>query len=140
MHAPTSHTAPRRVVVFVLLAAFGCLQVASLFHAATERHAVCPEHGELVHVSTDSGVLALAGAGDTSPETRAHAGTPTDQGAHDHDHCYLCPSSRVQASLPSAETLAAAAPEAHATHGIVATDTPIAAQRYLVAPKQSPPA
>jgi hypothetical protein len=138
----------------LLVLAFVVGQVGSFVHAAFERHAVCAEHGEIVHVPHDlpehghvaPGVPGLRGTLGLAAE-RAQA--PRDLDAlrdgstageeHAHEHCYLCPVSREPlAPGPSGDAIAAVMPAAVplSLPAVVATsDRP----RYIIAPKTSPP-
>ena len=125
----------------LLAVVFVASQVGSYLHAATEHHARCPEHGELIHV--DAPPAADTAATETAPGTThdGHALRNGTHGAdsHEHDHCYLCSVSRERlGTVPSAETTAPvmAAVVAHAQPAVVAHS---GQSRYVIAPKTSPP-
>jgi hypothetical protein len=104
-------------------------------HADAVQHAVCAEHGEIIHLS------AAAAAPGTVASATAQVRAPLDveRGA-DHDVCELCATARERVGAPTA---VAAAP--------FASLTPIPAPptagdgaghicRLRLAPKTSPPA
>jgi hypothetical protein len=132
----------------LLVLAFVVGQVGSFVHAAFERHTVCSEHGEIVHVPH-----GMPEHGHVAPGTPAladeHARAPRDLDAirdgaaagdeHAHEHCYLCPASREPLTpRPSGDALAAVMPAAvaFALPAVVATSD---RARYIIAPKTSPP-
>jgi hypothetical protein len=126
-------------------------QLASHLHAVSERHARCPEHGELVHVdarplATATGPMAATAATgrDTATDT-SHGDADAlrrDASAadgHEHDHCYLCPVSRERlGTVPNAGAIAAAMP-AVVAHSMPAVVAQSGRPRYVIAPKTSPP-
>lgn len=145
----------------LLVLAFVVGQVGSFVHAAVERHTVCSEHGEIVHVphGTPADERAAAGApghiaaGDVDTAATADEQAPRDvdvdldvlrDGAavgdeHAHEHCYLCPASREPLSpAPSGDAIAAVMPAAVqiSLPARVATGD---RARYTLAPKTSPP-
>jgi len=103
-------------------------------HLLTAHHAVCPEHGELVHADAVSG-----SAHDDAPSGGALA-SPGSESGHHHDHCGLAgPGSRSQ---PATTT----GPVALAMPSSVTPVVPTFMARCVVAravvsyaPKQSPP-
>jgi hypothetical protein len=115
-------------------------QLGSHLHAATEHHARCPEHGELVHVDAPlaAGTVAMAAAtspGDSDALRNAAAGVD----GHEHDHCYLCPVSRERlGTTPNADAIAAVMP-AVVAHSLPAMVAHGGQPRYIIAPKTSPP-
>lgn len=130
----------------LLALVFVVSQVGSYLHAATEHHARCPEHGELVHIDLGA-PLAAAAAAETDRATRPDdpdGGDALRDGAaagegHEHEHCYLCPVSRERlGTISNTDTILAAAPAAVASPlpaVVVHGDRP----RYVLAPKTSPP-
>jgi hypothetical protein len=123
-------------------------QLASHLHAVSERHARCPEHGELVHVdalplAAATGPMAATGrdsAADTSPgDVDALRKDASAADGHEHDHCYLCPVSRERlGTVPNAGAIAAAMP-AVVAHSMPAVVAQSGRPRYVIAPKTSPP-
>lgn len=141
---PSRHTRSARIqgLSALLVIAFLGSSLGSFVHKATERHARCPEHGEVIHVSSASGLAAAAVelAGAPADGLGAVARTPADNAAgHEHEHCYLCPTSRERVGLVAAHSLllpihaasSAATPSSHAA--------PPSLALYLLAPKTSPP-
>jgi hypothetical protein len=147
----------------LLVLAFVAGQIGSYVHAAVERHAVCPEHGEIIHVPEhvpehmpdhglpghgtdglvphrDSGLADEDARAEASPvvgDALRDASAASDE--HAHEHCYLCPASRESLTPgPSGDALAAAIPEVAALSlpAVVATSD---RARYIIAPKTSPP-
>jgi hypothetical protein len=126
-------------------------QLGSLLHAVSERHARCPEHGELVHVdalplaAATGPMAATAATGrDTATETDlgdadALRGTASTGEGHEHDHCYLCPVSRERLGpVPNTGAIAAVTP-AEVAHSLPAVVAPSGRRGYVIAPKTSPP-
>jgi hypothetical protein len=124
------------LVALVLVAS----QIGSHLHAATERHARCPEHGELVHVdelpraAATSAVAASAAASDALRDTSA----ASDE--HAHEHCYLCPASRERLAPGQDAGVIAAVLPAAVSHPLPAVASAPGQPRYVIAPKTSPPA
>ena len=138
--SPTSRNARVSAIGLIAAVAFVGGQLLSGYHSLTERHVVCSEHGETLHLPGQSETLA----GD-SDEQKAHSGShvqPAEpvQGGHEHEHCHLCPTSR--------EPLALAAPVGQSFDqvaqarqlAIPPAELPAASNLYLFAPKTSPPA
>lgn len=130
--------------------AFVVAQVGSYVHAAFERHTVCAEHGEIVHVP-GHGLPGRMEPGRMEPGlARGQAEAPRE--AHDalrdgsaasdehaHEHCYLCPASRESLTPgPSGDAIAAVMPDVvpFSLPAVVATSD---RARYIIAPKTSPP-
>lgn len=136
----------------LLVLAFVAGQIGSYLHAAVERHAVCPEHGELIHVPEhgmpadglvphrDSGLVDEDARAEASPvvgDALRDGSAASDE--HAHEHCYLCPASRESLTPgPSGNALAAAMPDVVplSLPAVVATSD---RARYIIAPKTSPP-
>lgn len=145
----------------LLVLAFVAGQIGTYVHAAVERHAVCPEHGEIIHVPEhvpdhglpehgasahglvphrDSGLADEDARAEASPvvgDALRDAAAASDE--HAHEHCYLCPASRESLTpAPSGDALAAAMPDVVplALPAVVATSD---RARYIIAPKTSPP-
>ncbi len=125
-------------------------QLGSQWHALTERHARCPEHGELVHIDAMTGPLPATMTMTAAAVTGAEAGTAAGDAdalrdgaaaadGHEHDHCYLCPVSRERLGMvPNAGAISAAMP-AVVAHSLPAVIAQSGRQRYVIAPKTSPP-
>lgn len=117
---------------FLLLQLLGAELWPALHHALF-KHAVCAEHGELVHVAAhdDDGAAAPSGA----TEILA-AGADEDA----HDHCRLPPGTQQPAAEPDAAALLGiASPPCGA--GVLSRDEnlPNSIPLLALAPKQSPP-
>jgi hypothetical protein len=116
---------------------FVASQLGSYLHAATEHHARCPEHGELIHVDAAGGDVVEIG--DAADATEGAALRSAATGDHEHDHCYLCPVSRERpGTLSHAGAIAAVTP-AVIEHALPAAAAHVGQPRYLIAPKTSPP-
>jgi hypothetical protein len=117
---------------------FVASQLGSYLHAATEHHARCPEHGELIHVDAPAGATVAVEAADASAAEGAALRSAGDEG-HEHDHCYLCPVSRERlGTISHADAIAAATPVVIA-HALPAAAMHVGQPRYVIAPKTSPP-
>lgn len=131
-----------RVAALLALTVFLGSQLAGALHTATERHAVCPEHGEIIHLSDDDGnTLALAERSHQSehggPEARPSAPLPSED---DHDHCDLCPTSRERGALSSPVAHSVTSAELAVDSQVITWRDPSASDLYILAPKNSPPA
>jgi hypothetical protein len=136
----------------LLVLAFIVGQVGSFVHAAFERHTVCSEHGEIVHVpgqgpqpgpAHDQAELGTIGLADEHAEAPRDLDAVRDGSAagdeHAHEHCYLCPASREPLTpSPSGDAIAVVMPAAvsFSLPAVVATS---GRARYIIAPKTSPP-
>ncbi len=123
-----------RLVSRILLA----LQVVSLGHLLTVRHATCPEHGDVIH-------LEHSIEAPTAPDVGLPGGSPTIAAAPvaiegDHDHCQACTetnrrSAVLRPSAPILKNLAVAVhPPCSSKDAVFA---PI--DLILLSPKSSPP-
>lgn len=136
------HSSRTRGLAVLVMMAFLGSSLASYIHKAVERHARCPEHGEIIHVR---GELAQApessptSPASPSPGSHAQPASPEDSG-HEHEHCYLCPNSHQRLGMVAADsTLGNTQPMLPRTAtGVVAA--PIHSDIYILAPKTSPPA
>lgn len=126
---------PAAAALSVLLAvAFVGTNLAAFFHAATERHETCDEHGELIHMAT------AAVERDAAPaEASLFAAGETEAPGAEHGHCQLCPCAQPQVEVVSAPAIIAGP-------AIAAGDRALPSQRavadagiYRLAPKTSPP-
>lgn len=122
----------RRHGAALLVTAFLGGQLIGLVHQSTERHAVCPEHGELIHDRAVAGPAAARGS-----EARGLPESPR----HEHDPCELAVASRERVHRPPAAPLCLtpdlprrqpAPPSAREGSASLAL--------YRTAPKTSPPA
>lgn len=135
-----SHHARSRILqgqAALLALVFVASQLAGYLHAATEHHARCPEHGELIHV--DAPAEAASRPAVATPAEDDHALRTAAADDHEHDHCYLCPVSRERlGTVPDTGALAAVLP-AEIGHATPAAVAPTGRPRYIIAPKTSPP-
>lgn len=106
-------------------------QLGTFAHLAFEEHAVCPEHGEVVH------------AGHAEPATHEVDGPSLfGEGEHEHDECLIAIAPRTPAAATAAHAELPEPPaliEAPAALAAAHQHRPFS-RRYLQAPKQSPPA
>jgi len=124
------------VLASVTLAA----QISSVAHMALVRHAICPEHGELIHPD-ELGGSAGAPRALAKPDATAIQSAPQLPTVHGHDHCLLA-SYRRQRIIPAAGTVALVAPTPMVGDSCLVADAPRPAlvALYRLAPKNSPPA
>lgn len=120
----------------LLALVFVASQLGSYLHAATEHHARCPEHGELIHVEATAGTGIAAATAD-APEGAALRSAADEE--HEHDHCYLCPVSRERPGTVSHTGAIAAMTPAVIEHALPAAASHTGRPRYVIAPKTSPP-
>ena len=124
-----------RSVAALILVAFVGGSLAGYFHQAVERHARCPEHGEAIHVTAEPAataqIAAAAGASWQRPGT--------EPGTHEHEHCYLCPSSRERSGSAAVQAWSPVALLSFPSRVEVAHSEAIFSEIYVLAPKTSPP-
>jgi hypothetical protein len=128
-----------RAAVALMAGFFLAAQVAISVHTATVVHAVCPEHGELIHLAghadADSALRAAADHRPAGLEPEAPV-----SGEHLHDICFVCTAQRAAMALTTPLALRwreVLVERAHAPPAYAAEIPP--SPRYLFAPKQSPP-
>ncbi len=92
----TERAAWLRFSVVVLLLEVLLAQVWPALHHAFFAHAICAEHGEVIHVSA----LSRAGAGQGRPTEKSVLADPEGDAAH--AHCQVPPGTRDPASEPDA--------------------------------------
>jgi hypothetical protein len=127
-----------RAIVLCALLLTGLL--GDSIHRAQVRHAVCPEHGDLVDVSSHASAAPHSAHTEKSTCQREHVDAGETNGSGHHDHCVL-------AALPKAESVSDApmpefGPEFLAVSTFAVPSTEVVASsfpRYLLAPKNSPP-
>jgi len=134
--------APRQLLRAIALCALlltGLL--GDSIHRAQVRHALCPEHGDLVDVAAHTSIAPHSLHAETGTCQREHVDAGETDGSGHHDHCLL-------AALPKAESVADAptpafGPEFLAVLPIAVPSAEVLTSsfpRYLLAPKNSPPA
>jgi hypothetical protein len=117
-----------------LVMAIVAAPIASSWHELTVRHVVCPEHGELTHVSASQS-LRLGGVPDSSSIEGQRVET-----TEGHDHCSLGFVVRSRALLSIVRSAARTTPPPIATRAIPDAATPPGRAFVLAsAPKTSPP-
>jgi hypothetical protein len=110
------------------------VQLAGWAHLASQRHATCAEHGEMIEVGGDAQAVELARPSGPRIELAS------SEEAHGHDHC-LTALQRHQRSVTSAPSGAAFGSVADLSHPTIAVDDAYVPQPLLlIAPKTSPPA
>jgi len=122
------------------LAAVGLLQLAqlaSLAHEASGPHLVCSEHGEAVHAPVSSGPsLALAAP---PPSVVAYV-AETMPRLHGHEHCPLAGVTHDTRAAGDGRLRLPDLPPPGPALALERLGPGLASvQRYLLAPKQSPP-
>jgi hypothetical protein len=132
--------ASRGWIALLLVAAFLASTTTERAHRAAVLHAVCGEHGELIHVAASPAALAALvcahPCGDEEPTAQHH-----ERGGTVHEHCRLGPLQREPAFQPP-EGLGLARSAPPAAHGLTppSIDPPRSEPLLMLAPKQSPPA
>ena len=123
---------PSRLGVLCLAIAYILLQLGGAWHLAQRGHARCAAHGEWIDVAHPATTKAPA----------THPGPLVDPApaSQEHDHCFVVEAARVRAVVCDGAPLE----PMHAT--LVAIVLPRGEEplgcgfdRYLLAPKQSPP-
>ena len=123
---------PSRLGIFCLAIAYLLLQLGAAWHLSQQGHARCAAHGEWIDVAhpatADASAPRPGPAVDPAPTSQAH------------DHCSVVEAARVRAVVCDGVPLE----PMHAT--LVAIVLPrgeepldVGFDRYLLAPKQSPP-
>ncbi len=138
MHRPRASYVYARRPVFAVLVLFVIGSIASSLHMALVRHAVCAEHGEVVHVAPAAPGPACDSALHEHNSFR-WSSTPGDSG-DEHDHCPVAVQARER---DVAWTPARVVVERHCPL-LVRTCAPNHApvptlSRLFLAPKHSPP-
>jgi hypothetical protein len=124
------------------LAAASCCLLGhgtNLTHFLFVRHAICAEHGDLVHAGEASEHAAAAHAG-LATAAPALQTMPTSEPAHGDEHCAIVSDRREHALRSSSQELHAPA-AADLAQSVAARAAPRAAvvPIFLLAPKSSPP-
>ncbi len=99
----TTRAAWLRFAVAFLLVELVVAQVWPALHHAFFAHAICPEHGEVIHVSA----LQRAASGPAQEAEKRVVADPERENAH--EHCQVPPGTRDPASAPALATGAAEA-------------------------------
>jgi hypothetical protein len=122
------------LLVAVLLTASSLSQVA---HFVLVQHAFCAEHGELLELSGASARAETPSASGDDQQTQV---TPRDA-SEEHDHCQLLARSQREQLAISPPIVAVAPAQVSAPLAIAAAQasTYDQLQRWLLAPKTSPP-
>jgi hypothetical protein len=109
-------------------------------HLLLVPHAVCPEHGELIHID-DAAVSGLRGAARHETLASAYRSAAEPTAVDVHDHCLVSALRREQSALRKARgTLVpvwVSLPIAYVEHAVA---LPKPGAVLLFAPKSSPPA
>jgi hypothetical protein len=130
-------------LALLLVAVFLAATTTERAHRAARLHAVCGEHGELIHVAaTPAALAALACAercGD-APDDAPDRAQPHQRRGAAHEHCRLGPLQR-EAAFEHADVPGPASSAPPAALGLAppSIDPPRAEPLLLFAPKQSPP-
>ena len=129
----------RRHVVAAVAWLILVTQGASFAHLLLVRHAVCPEHGELIHPDEVGTAAHVAPA--STPGNGSAAIGAADDASHEHGHCTVAVHRRHAISVPPARFIALLArPPVEAVQPPVSAARPAAIAIYRLAPKNSPPA
>jgi hypothetical protein len=133
------HSSRTRGLAALVVMAFLGNSLAGYIHKAVERHARCPEHGEIIHVRGELAQTPADTAAAASPGSHARPVAP-DENSHEHEHCYLCPSTRERLSTVSVASVVFDTGPTLARLAVPTQAEPARADIYIVAPKTSPPA
>jgi hypothetical protein len=125
-----------RQIALILATTALSVQLAGWAHLASQRHATCAEHGEMIEVAAGADVApAVELARPSGPRIERSSSEET----HGHDHCLtaLQRGQRTLGSTPVTTPLATLTPVSHqAGHAPGWQPQPL----LLMAPKTSPPA
>jgi hypothetical protein len=118
-------------------------------HFSLVQHRICPEHGELLHVSAEEfarEASSQVGGSRAGPQSAGTAVASAAQGAggnatdsHDHDACGVSVLGSVAAVWPAAATAVAALAELGATRPSGAERAHLGIALLHYAPKLEPP-
>ncbi len=137
----THHDRRRSYATLFLACLFLLGRLAGDLHLASVRHAICPEHGELVEAGHAAPALLPAPHRDQPLDERARTCEVVPaSGSEDHSHCLLAQLVRERPLLldlaPARAVLAVSAtPHLDEPRRVVVEAIP----RFLLAPKHSPP-
>jgi hypothetical protein len=116
-------------------------QLSSSAHLLLVRHAVCPEHGELIHAASSEPSRTEHTKAPEAKASLVQASADADELTDGHGHCSIA-AQRRERGVPNAASARVAASES-----IVARSAPAQQQVFafggallLLAPKNSPPA
>jgi hypothetical protein len=128
----------RRILAAAAVALFFASGLANLHHFQPLTHAVCSEHGKLVHIQP---AAFSAGSATRSAYTTAVESAGAAATMRGHDHCPMAAAAHARATAQPHPHIAPApcAPVA-ATFVSEQALRPAVIPPYRVAPKQSPPA
>ena len=123
---------PPRTSIHIALLVVGAMvggQLGHAIHYALVKHAVCAEHGALVHVDDHDA---------DSSQLPSHAVSAAPAGAdHHHDDCLLAPLNDRPSSVVAGQAIAT--PQLASEHAQAAASAPAPRAPLGVAPKTSPP-
>jgi hypothetical protein len=136
MSSPIAKTASA-VLIVLLLAALLFVQFSATNHDLTTRHAICPQHGEVVDLD---GGDAAQNASTVAPQTTQLSGIRDSSSERHHQHCLFVSSRGIRnifkVTKPQGIQLAKTAQ--HVVRARAELPHPSGAL-YLSAPKHSPP-
>jgi hypothetical protein len=130
-------------VAVVALATVGALAVgptARHLHLAEQPHAVCAEHGELVHLEPGHSEPGAIGHEGHARSSHVDPGPGNEERGHDHHHCGVTVNDRPAVGGPSREGRVAGAATAQRPWVAPRQAAGPAVAPYRFAPKASPPA
>lgn len=138
--AKPRHRAGLRALALLVLLLSLVAQGSSFVHFFLIEHAVCPQHGELIHAD-EAGHHPLHAS--TAPDTGHTAAQPAAaEAAHAHDHCAVVSDRRERWACLASLGSVASPPEVEMLAAVrVRTSSCVpAVPLLLLAPKSSPPA
>jgi hypothetical protein len=109
-------------------------------HLVLVAHARCAEHGELLHVAANDVESPRVETDDPANEATLFSEQSEETASHDHDHCLATSTRKTDTPVRSKGPALAASepPPALLVDGRPVAPRPLA--RYVLAPKNSPPA
>jgi hypothetical protein len=137
---PARPARTRRILALVLLCLCLAGQLSGFAHLVTVQHAVCPEHGEVVHGPPGGSEVALAPALALGGQLPALSPSSAPAAGHEHDHCLLLSQRRGQAvPEPAPRPVRNAAQPARQVPGREVACCARSIALLRLAPKNSPP-
>lgn len=125
----------RAILVAAVALLFGAEQITAALHEATVGHAVCVEHGELVHIGGGSAAAKPA----TLVDTQRGSALQGDVASLEHEHCGNAGVLGSHPTLPALKEGPAPALTVLAPLGEPARYVSSTTRLLLSAPKTSPP-
>lgn len=116
--------------------------ISASAHLLFSRHAICPEHGEIIHLDEEtSSATLVTPVAKTDSAASFSSRTDGQSAGHSHDHCLLISHRRERATLSLSQiSLCVATPRVGGAYLPQDVPRPPSIAIFRLAPKNSPPA